>query len=238
MTEKTAKELKLKVDAGVYPLEAVQAAAYTLTPRAYVRIARNGGQEISVVLKPKADGADLDVLSGDFHNELLHEALRLKVSQANQKIREYIVTKALVSAQVTGEPPAAAPAGAASEEACPECEAEAKAQAQAQSQAAPVDAELEKEIEKLLAQIEKSGPGGDDPLGVAVPWEKKYGSPLKGKGKKGSAAPSVAPAAAPSQAGGAAGSVDAGLEGEIEKLLAQGKPAKPSARRRKGKKGS
>jgi hypothetical protein len=38
---------------------------------------------------------------------------------------------------------------------------------------------LEREIEKLLKEIEKSEPGAKDPLGVAVPWEKKYGEKSK-----------------------------------------------------------
>jgi hypothetical protein len=100
----------------------------------------------------------------------------LSVSAANQKIREFIVTKALVSAQ----PPSLLPAAQAP---CPECEAEKKGlQSSQKSRNAPVDAELEKEIEKLLAEIEKSGPD-KDPLGVAVPWEEKYGN-KGGKGKR------------------------------------------------------
>jgi len=177
----SAKESKITVDLTVYPLEAVQAAAYSLTDRLFVRIARSAKGSVSVVLTPKTGGA-LGTLAGEFHNELLHESLRLQVSQANQKIREYIVTKALVSAQVPSVVPPAAAAAAvpAVEGPCPECETQ-----QAQAAPPPVDAELEKEIEKLLAEIEKGG--GDDPLGVAVPWEEKHG----GKAVK-KAAPSKA----------------------------------------------
>ena len=173
MTKMTAPELKIKIDSGIYPLEAIQAAAYTFSDRVYIRIARNGGgKEVSLSLKPKAGGTNLAAISDEFHNELLHETLRHGISQANKKIREFIVTKALVSAQVPSSPPPAPPAQT-SEENCPEC---AAAKAATQQAAAPVDAELEKEIEKLLREIEKSGPGGDDPLGVAVPWEKKFGA--------------------------------------------------------------
>ena len=192
MAETTAKELTLKIDTGVYPLEAVQAAAYTFTDRVYVRIARNGGgKEVSLCLKPKSAATDLAAVADELHNELLHETLRRRISEANKKIREFIVTKALVSAQVPSAPPETAAAD--SEEECPECAAEARAAAEgkapAPQPAAPVDAELEKEIEKLLGEIEKSGPGGD-PLGVAVPWEKKFGAKAatkpapKKKGKK------------------------------------------------------
>ncbi|MDD5628826.1 MAG: His-Xaa-Ser system protein HxsD [Elusimicrobia bacterium] len=176
MTETTAQGLKLTVDSSIYPLEAIQAAAYTFSDRVFIRIARNGGKkEVSLSLKTKAKGTDLAAISDEFHNELLHETLRHKVSQANKKIREFIVTKALVSAQVPSAPPP--PPQEVSEAECPECAAEAAAAKSAAAQpAAPVDAELEKEIEKLLSEIEKSGPGGEDPLGVAVPWEKKFGA--------------------------------------------------------------
>ena len=177
MTDTTAQELKLKVDSSVYPLEAIQAAAYTFSDRVYIRITRNGGgKEVCLLLKRKAGATDLAVISDEFHNELLHETLRQKVSLANKKIREFIVTKALVSAQVPSTAPAAA-SEETSEADCPECAAEAAAaQAAGTQPAAPVDAELEKEIEKLLGEIEKSGPGGSDPLGVAIPWEKKFGA--------------------------------------------------------------
>ena len=177
MTEKKIKELKLRVDMTIYPLEAIQAAAYTLTHRAHVRMARKAKNGMMVRLKPKTNSSSVPTLTDEFHDELLHETLRLKVSQSNQKIREYIVTKALVSAQVPSVLPPAAPAAGESRESCPECEAQAKA--------APVDAELEKEIEKLLSEIEKSGSTNDDPLGVAVPWEKKYGAKAGGARRKG-----------------------------------------------------
>ena len=178
MAESTVKALTLSVDTSVYSLDAVQAAAYTFTDRAYVRIARSGAKGVSVVLKPKGSSSAA-VLADEFHNELLHETLRRKVSEANKKIREFIVTKALVSAQVPSAPPdTSVPDG---QESCHECEAEARAAGQkktaAPAPAASVDPDLEKEIEKLLGEIEKSG--SEDPLGVAVPWEKKFGKGAK-----------------------------------------------------------
>lgn len=168
MPEKKSGELNLILDTSLYPVEAIQAAAYTLTDRAYVRIERRQGTRASVCLKPKKGGNGWQPNADEFYNELLHQALRLKVSGANQKIREYIVTKALVSALPASELPAV-------EASCSQCPPAPQA-----PQGAPVDEELEKEIDKLLAEIEKGGAAGD-PLGVAVPWEDKYGE----KGKKG-----------------------------------------------------
>ena len=171
-----AQDLSLQLDTSVYPLDAIQAAAYAFTDRLNVLIDRKGKGPVSVHFKPKAGTKDIEALSIEFQNELLHETLRLKVSQANQKIREYIVTKALVSAQVPSTlPPAALAASVGAQGSCPECEAGAKADDPQAGAPQPVDAELEKEIEKLLAEIEKGG-DGEDPLGVAVPWEQKYGA--------------------------------------------------------------
>ena len=167
MASKQAKESKITVDLTVYPLAAVQAAAYSLTDRLYVRISRGAKGTAAVALKPKS-GGDAELLSDAFHNELLHESLRLQVSLANQKIREYIVTKALVSAQVPSLTPAAAGDAPAAPEACSERTAQSAPDA-----VEPMDAELEKEIEKLLAEIENGS--GDDPLGVSIPWEEKHG---------------------------------------------------------------
>ena len=126
MSETKTKELNLKIDSSIYPLDAIQAAAYTFSDRVYIRIVRSSGKEVALLLKQKAGGADLTAVSDEFHNELLHETLRHRVSQANKKIREFIVTKALVSAQVPSALPPAAESGAPEGE-CPECAAEAAA---------------------------------------------------------------------------------------------------------------
>ena len=174
-----SRELSLKFDTSVYPLDAIQAASYTFTDRLSVRIERKGKGAVSVRLILKAAGGDLEALSGEFENELLHETLRLKVSLANQKIREFIVTKALVSAQVPSAIPSIS--GEAGQP-CPDCEAGAGSGGSGATASPAVDAELEKEIAKLLTEIEKGG-GAEDPLGVAVSWEDKYGAKAGKKGR-------------------------------------------------------
>jgi len=163
-------EATFQIDERLYPLEAVQNAIYTYTDRAYVRVEPAGAGKLTVVMtfKPDAAPAARAELKGEFDNELVHQALRLRVSEANQKIREFIVTKALVSAQ-----PAALVASGTPAEACPDCETSAPPAPDTASAPAPIDAALEKEIDRLLAEIE-SGDGASDPLGVAVPWEEKF----------------------------------------------------------------
>jgi His-Xaa-Ser system protein HxsD len=169
-------EFAFELDENLYPLEAVQNAVYVFTDRAYVRVERSQPERLKVVMTVKA-GAAPSVrveLKGEFDNELIHQVLRQRISASNQKIREFIVTKALVSAQPSALVAAAAPA-AASEEACPEC-----VETSGPPPAAPqIDAALEKEIDRLLAEIE-GGDGAADPLGVSVPWEEAFG----GKDKK------------------------------------------------------
>lgn len=167
-------DLCLDLDEKLYSLEAAQNAAYVFTDRAYVTVERSGAGRLKVVLAAK-EGSSLSpaALKGEFGNELIHQVLRQRVSDSNQKIREFIVTKALLSAQpasATATVDAAAPA--ASEAPCPDCSGGAP------SAPPQIDAALEKEIDRLLAEIE-SGDGAADPLGVSVPWEEAHGGKAK-----------------------------------------------------------
>lgn len=173
-------EIAFELDETLYPLEAVQNAIYVFTDRAYVRVERFEPERLKVVMTVKADAAPSArvELKGEFDNELIHQVLRQRISASNQKIREFIVTKALVSAQPAALVAASAsgPVPAAAGDApCPEC-AESAGPPPAPPQ---IDAALEKEIDRLLAEIE-SGDGAADPLGVSVPWEEAFG----GKDKK------------------------------------------------------
>lgn len=185
-------EASFEVDERIYPLEAVQNAAYAFTDRAFVRLEPGdaGKLKVSLSSKPAPEGPDADTLRGEFDNELVHQALRLRVSESNRKIREFVVTKALVSAQ-----PSAVTAAAAAEAAvaCVECAAEGAPSPSAAPEPARIDEALEKEIDRLLAEIE-GGDGAGDPLGVAVPWEEKFGA--KAKKAEGPKAPAKAKPAA------------------------------------------
>lgn len=158
------------VDVALYPLEAIYAACYMFTDRAYIRLDLPSEGKVAVVLEAKAGVPEkkLSNLRGEFHNELLHHALRLKISSSNQKIREYIVTQALLSAQPTVDVD----------------------QAKKAAEQAPVlDEKLEKEIEDLLAQVDKES-DGKDPLNIAVPWDE--GSNRKAVADNGAASQTAA----------------------------------------------
>ena len=201
MKKARATETELKVDTTIYPMEAVQQACYSFIDRAHVRIASSGKGQAKVCVKAKG-AVGLEGMEDAFYEELLHQSLRLKVSESNRSIREFIVTKALVSAQ-PGDGSQQGAQGQGGEQDCPECRAEAEGKKGGAAQAegkgggkgpegGAVDKELEAEIEKLLAEIEKTDTGGGDPLGVAVPWEDKYGGKGKAGAKKGGAVKKVA----------------------------------------------
>ena len=166
-------EIAFDLDETLYPLEAVQNAIYIFTDRAYVRVERSEPGRLKVVMAAKAEAAPLSpaALKGEFDNELIHQVLRQRISDSNQKIREFIVTKALISAQPSSVVTVSSPASAEGEAPCPDCvETEGAPAAPPQ-----IDAALEKEIDRLLAEIE-SGDGAADPLGVSVPWEEAFGA--------------------------------------------------------------
>ena len=97
------KKVSILIDSKIYPLEAVHAAAYTFTGRAYVKISAKSSRMIKVTLAGKEEGMSNPArLEGEFMNELLHHALRLKIAASNRNIREYIVTRAILSAQPPG----------------------------------------------------------------------------------------------------------------------------------------
>lgn len=186
-------DLSFELDETLYPLAAVQNAVYVFTDRAYVRVERAGeaGRLKAVMtIKEGTSPAAAAALKGEFDNELIHQVLRQRISDSNQKIREFIVTKALLSAQ----PPSAVAAvadAAAAEAPCPECASPAEGAPAAPPQ---IDAALEKEIDRLLAEIE-SGDGAADPLGVSVPWEEAHGEKPKQPAAEEPKTPSKEPAA-------------------------------------------
>ncbi len=181
MSKKKGKGTGSQIDTKTYPLEVIQAAAYALTGRAYVRIERAGGSRFSVCLQPKAGSGTAGTLSDEFQTGLLHEALRSKISEANQKIREYVVTKALITGDALNgvsdiQPAGAVPAGPR------QGEPRVEPQGTRVGDASPVDEALEAEIEKLLAEIEKSEPGEDSEGGAAA--RKKTAKKRKAKAVK------------------------------------------------------
>lgn len=84
----------------LYPLESIYATAYVYIDKCYVMLSRVDKDYLQVRLKakPECSKADFDRVVGEFGNELLNQALRLKVAKRTEKLREAIVHRALYSA--------------------------------------------------------------------------------------------------------------------------------------------
>jgi His-Xaa-Ser system protein HxsD len=91
------------LDLKIYPLEAVYGASYVFIDRAYVFLEDAGKEKVKVSFKGKKNppaGGDkkaLEVLQGEFLNELLNYTLRVSLENNNKKIRQQIVERALYS---------------------------------------------------------------------------------------------------------------------------------------------
>ncbi len=99
--EAKKNQIRWNIGLSTYPMDAVYGACYVFLDRCYVYLDKNGKDKLTVSLKGKTElgEEDLKALSGEFHNELLNQALRKKISQSNKRVREYIVSRALFSAE-------------------------------------------------------------------------------------------------------------------------------------------
>ena len=91
--------LTLSLDVGLYPRDVLYAAAYVFLDRAYVLLDRQESRFI-VHLRAKRplDEPTLQAMAGEFENELLAQALRHQVVDANQRIIEDVVAVAIAGA--------------------------------------------------------------------------------------------------------------------------------------------
>jgi His-Xaa-Ser system protein HxsD len=97
--------LALSLDIQLYPRDVLYAAAYVFLDRAYVLLDRQGSRFIvHLRTKQTADEATLRAMAGEFENEMLAQALRLRVAKANQRIIEDITALAINGATVGTAP--------------------------------------------------------------------------------------------------------------------------------------
>lgn len=90
-----------EIDTNFYPLDAVYSVAYILLDRYYLKL-RNGGKNtvvMAITTEQKLSKSETDDLMRQIEQELINQTLRLKVARENQKLREYILGKALLGAQ-------------------------------------------------------------------------------------------------------------------------------------------
>ena len=96
--------VKMVLNSRIYNLEAILNACYTFIDRTYIFLDSDSKGERTVISlkgKKRLSQKMLKRLKGEFMNELLHSALRCKISKNNKKIREYIIGRALYSTHLT-----------------------------------------------------------------------------------------------------------------------------------------
>ena len=91
--------LTLSLDVGLYPRDVLYAAAYVFLDRAYVLLDRQESRFIvHFRAKHPLEEPALRSMAGEFENELLAQALRHQVVDANQRIIEEVVEVAIAGA--------------------------------------------------------------------------------------------------------------------------------------------
>lgn len=98
-TEPGDRRVRFEVSEDLYDLDVILGAAWLFLDRCYVWLDRLGDRRVQVVLRARAeaDAAALEALAGEFANELLNQAVRKQVGEANARVREFIMAKAFFS---------------------------------------------------------------------------------------------------------------------------------------------
>jgi His-Xaa-Ser system protein HxsD len=168
------------VDTRLYPLDAVLGTAYVFIGRAFVRLDQPAPHRVRVSLagKQPLGPDDVRTLCGEFLNELLGQVLRQRMAKTHGTLRDALLAKALFSAAPTlATEESRAPGGAAAGF------GSAPATAPRGSGAAPAvlgDPSLSDLPDDDADYLE-------DPLGIAIPWEEKYGKAKKEGRRRGGA---------------------------------------------------
>lgn len=92
---------EFEIDTKFYPQDAVYSVAYLLLEKYYIKL--KSGKKNSIIMHittdEKLNKGDIAELSRRIEQELINQTLRLKIAKENQKLREYILGKALLGAQ-------------------------------------------------------------------------------------------------------------------------------------------
>lgn len=159
----------LRFDTAIYPVEALMSSSFKYLDYVYAHFEMvDGSNMITVRLEAKERISERDwkALLDEFSEETLAQALRMKILKATKKTRDHILKIALycvpADEQVTRR-------SAALEDKCSE-------------------EKMDEELEEILARLKAESPNEDDyhddPSGILVPWEEKYGEEAAGKPRK------------------------------------------------------
>jgi His-Xaa-Ser system protein HxsD len=95
-------QVSFDVHEELFVIDAIYGAAYLFVDRCWVFFSRPDDKVVGVHLKPKdeSDQAILDGLAGEFANELLNQAIRVRIGESTATIREYTMARAFFTAPV------------------------------------------------------------------------------------------------------------------------------------------
>ncbi|MBM4396582.1 MAG: hypothetical protein FJ087_12950 [Deltaproteobacteria bacterium] len=144
----------------LYPADVLFGTAFAFLDRAFVHLDVVDADRTRIELTARP-GVDAATIGGEFKNELVTQAVRLKLAQDTGEVRTMIVGRAIAEAVPIEQPPAFSDR---------------------------IEPELPPEVAKILAEEEDALDFLDDPLGIAVPWEDKYGKDKPAPAKDGDGA--------------------------------------------------
>ena len=139
----------LTVHKSLYPADVLFGTAFGFLDRCYVHLDVADKDRIRVELTPRP-GHKAEALAGEFGNEMVNQAVRLRLAKQTEKVRTLVVGRALGEAMPIEN------------------------QDEGPDRDSYLPADLPPEVAKILAEEEESLDFLDDPLGIAVPWEEKH----------------------------------------------------------------
>lgn len=91
------KELKIIINSSIFPIEAYCATSLSFIDDYYIYLDKKKNNIIICIISKTNISFNKKEIEGRFRNELLNNALRIKISQDNFSIRESIINQALFS---------------------------------------------------------------------------------------------------------------------------------------------
>lgn len=152
----------ISVSPKIYPLDVVLSSAYIFTENNYILVDGDPEEELIVEIRPKDKKVDLDVLGKEFNNELINYASYAVQVIKNDQFRTAMINRVLLTNSNKGD----------------ECFGETNNEFDDEIEPWEEEDEDEKPWEE---EEEEDKPWFDDPEGIAVPWEEKYGDKSKEK---------------------------------------------------------
>lgn len=99
--EVSESEVRLRLDATLYPLDIVTRVAYGFTDRCFVYLAPvEGADDVDVFLTAKSGPADMEAIAGEFANSLVDQHVRRFIAAETRAIRDLVAAQAFAEADL------------------------------------------------------------------------------------------------------------------------------------------